>query len=308
MTCYHPIRAYRSREFNKTTGKYGIAFDATKALNADLALSLPCGRCIGCRDDKKREWALRAKHEAQMAGFGNSSFITLTYTDEHVPIDYSVKLRDWQLFMKRLRKDLGETKVRFLACGEYGDKLFRPHYHALIFGHGFPDRKLYYQDDRGDPHYKSAQLERLWPVGYCDVADVTWRSAKYVAGYVMKKMVGSQADDHYNRVSPIDGNTYRVATEFCVMSRRPGLGTSWFEKFQADAFPSDFLVVEGQKVKPPKFYLKLLDEHAQTKIKRARKRVSIQPRQRENSTPARLKVREKVQSLRTKRLLRKLES
>ena len=60
--------------------------------------------------------------------------------------------------------------------------------------------------------------------------------------------------------------------EFALMSRRPGLGTTWFEKFASDAFPSDFLIVDGRKVRPPGFYLRKLDEAAQQPIKRSRKR------------------------------------
>lgn len=235
-------------------------------------------------------------------------FLTLTYDDQHVPQDYSVKLRDWQLFMKRLRKRVGSNAIRFFACGEYGDKFLRPHYHALIFGFDPPDKVYSRVNAQGSKFYTSAFIQEVWPFGRHDIGEVTYKSCGYVARYVMKKMNGDQADDHYTRVSPIDGNTYRVATEFAVMSRRPGIGTAWFEKYKADAFPSDFLIVDGKKVQPPRFYLDKLHEEEITKIKRARKRKSIQPNKRADNTPARLKVREEVQSLRAQRLLRKLES
>lgn len=304
VTCYHPIKGFRSLERNPTTGRYGITFNATKALIEGSSLALPCGRCIGCRIDKSRQWALRCHHEAQM--HESNCFVTLTYDDQHVPQDYSVKLRDWQLFMKRLRKKYGNG-IRFLASGEYGGRFLRPHYHALIFGHDFKDKVLFRTNKSGDRCYTSAELKELWPYGQHELGNVTFKSARYVAGYIMKKMTGTQADAHYTRVSPIDGQTYRVATEFCVMSRRPGLGTSWFDKFRSDAFPSDFLIVDGRKVKPPAFYLdKLVPEDEKAKIQRNRKRFAL--KQRSNNTKARLAVREEVQQIRAQRLLRELES
>lgn len=306
MTCYHPIKAYRSREKDPSTGKYGITFNATKALIEGTSFAVPCGRCIGCRIDKSYQWAMRCLHEAQM--HDQNSFITLTYDQQSVPVDYSLKLRDWQLFMKRLRKNSG-ANMRFFASGEYGDRGLRPHYHALIFGYDFPDKRFHRTTPRGDRLYVSDFLNETWGKGQLnEIGAVTFKSAAYTARYVIKKQGGDQADSHYMRVSPIDGNTYRVATEFAVMSRRPGIGTTWFDKFKTDAFPSDFLIIEGRKVKPPHFYLNKISEAEQLKIKRERKRFSVQPRQKLNSTSERLKVREEVQSLRAKRLQRTLES
>lgn len=233
-----------------------------------------------------------------------NSFITLTYDNDHVPTSYSVDKRPFQLFMKRLRKSLGSQLVRFFACGEYGDEGLRPHYHALIFNHAFPDRKLHAVRN-GRRYYKSDALNALWPFGQLnEVTDVTYQSAGYVARYTMKKVNGDGADDHYYRRSPMDGNYYRVAEEFSLGSRRPGIGTSWLQKFKADYFPSDFVVVDGRKKKPPRFYLNKLKEDEQQQIKRARKRQSL--KHRDNNTKERLAVREVVQRSRLSRLKRSL--
>lgn len=233
----------------------------------------------------------------------DNCFITLTYNDQSVPTDYSVKLVDFQDFMKRLRESLQPKRIRFLACGEYGGEKLRPHYHALIFNHSFPDKKLV-KIRRGIPVYASTSLSKLWTFGTHEIGTLTYKSAAYTARYSLKKIGGDTADDHYTRRSPVDGQFYRVASEFLVMSRRPGLGTEWFNKFKADFFPCDFLIVDGRKMKPPAFYLKLLQEDEAQKLKRERK--VFARKHREDNTSARLRVREAVQEHKTKLLKRTL--
>lgn len=240
-------------------------------------------------------------HEAAM--HPNNRFITLTYDQANVPQDYSVSVREWQLFMKKLRQSCPH-KIRFFACGEYGEQNLRPHYHALLFNHSFADEKLH-SVRRGKKYYVSDTLNSLWGKSEInEIADVTYQSAAYVSRYIMKKVVGDRADDHYTRLSPIDGQYHRVQPEFCVMSRRPGIGTDWFNQFKSDAFPSDFLVVDNKKHPVPAFYLRKLQEEDQTPIKRARKRHAV--KNRHNSTKQRLEVRELVQEERAKRLIRTL--
>lgn len=303
MPCFHPQRAYRSTERNPVSGKYGVTFASTKALIEGSFLFLPCSQCIGCRMDKALQWATRCGHEAQM--HERNCFVTLTYRDEDIPSDYSVKLRHWQLFNMRLRK-LGGSGIKFFGGGEYSDPPFlRPHYHGCYFGYDFPD-KVYRCQRNGYRVYTSELLRELWPYGHHELGSVTHASAGYVARYALKKINGKRADDHYFRRSPIDGEMHRVEPEFCTMSRRPGIGSSWFDKFASDAFPSDFLIVNNRRVKPPPFYLNKLDEHGQVRIKRARKRASIQPQVRANNTPDRLAVREYIAKDRVKRLVRPL--
>lgn len=302
LTCFSPLTAYRSLAADPTTGKHGIVFNPTKALIEGSSFKLPCGQCSGCRAGRAKEWAIRCGHEAKM--HDRNCFLTLTYDNQQVPQDYSVRKREWQLLMKRVRKFAG-AGVRFFGCGEYGDTTGRPHYHGLLFGFDFEDKKFWAKRD-GHHVFKSDQLEKLWPFGMSEIGSVTPESAGYVARYCLKKFTGQQADDHYTRVSPIDGQVYRVEPEFALMSRRPGLGTTWFEKFAGDAFPSDFLIVDGRKVRPPGFYLRKLDEAAQQPIKRSRKRFSVQPAHRANSTKERLAVREQVFQSRMKRLVRSI--
>lgn len=303
MPCFHPLTAYRAQERNPVSKKHLVTFSSTKALIEGSMFKLPCGQCIGCRFDKSQQWAMRCMHEAQM--HEQNCFLTLTYSDQSIPLDYSVKLRDWQLFVMRLRKLYG-SGIKFLGGGEYSDApLLRPHYHGLFFNFDFPDKKLWRKRNNYRV-YTSDALSELWPHGLHEIGSVTYQSAGYVARYAMKKITGERADDHYYRRSPIDGELHRVEPEFITMSRRPGLGSAWFDKFASDAFPSDFLVVNGRRMKPPAFYLNKLDETGQKPIKRARKRASVQPKARANSTKERLAVREFIQKDRAKRLVRSL--
>lgn len=265
---------------------------------------LPCGGCIGCKIDRSRDWAVRCYHESLM--HDESMFITLTYDDPHLPPDYGVHVRTWQLFNKRLRKSIQPAKTRFFACGEYGDKTLRPHYHALIFGYLFPDLVLY-SIKRNNRIYTSKSLDGLWPYGLATIGTVNYQSAGYVARYVMKKQNGDNEHTlaHYLRVHPVTGQVHRVKPEFCVQSRRPGLGLSWFHKYKTDAFPSDFVVVNGKKHSVPKYYLKLIEEEEANRIKRLRKQSAI-PRRADN-TPARLSVRELVKLDSLSKLKRELE-
>lgn len=234
-------------------------------------------------------------------------FITLTYSNKHLPDDYSVHTRVWQLFMKRLRKSLGSKKIRSFACGEYGDDNLRPHYHALLFNHSFPDQKLYSQKIiNGQPKnlYTSELLSKLWTYGFSTVAPLTYQTAAYTARYIMKKVGGDPAAEHYTRVHPLSGKLVRVQPEFATQSRSEGLGSSWYDKFSSDVFPSDFLVVDGKKHPVPKFYSRKLQQEALDKVHRARK-ARAQKHKADNS-PERLAVRETVQQSKLNRLKREL--
>lgn len=253
---------------------------------------------------KAKDWETRLYHEGQLHEL--SSFVTLTFADEHLPPDLSLSVRDLQLFMKRLRKRSG--KIRFFACGEYGDQNFRPHYHLILFGKDFADKVPWRKTGSGHVVYRSEELEKLWPFGHAEIGTVTPQSCGYVARYCIKKVNGDRAKNHYTRIHPETGELLTVRPEFIVMSRNPGIGGEWYERYACDAFPSDFVVVEGTKRQVPRFYEKKLaksDELEHVQLKGARKRNAAQHE--DNNTPERLEVREEVARLRLERLQRELE-
>jgi len=254
MACTRPLKAYRG-----SGGK--IVFKVTDGFY-DQPLELPCGRCMACRIEKSRQWAVRCVHEAQM--HERNCFITLTYSDEFLPRDLSLSVVDWQKFAKRLRKRLGP--FRFFHCGEYGEKYLRPHDHALLFGQDFSADRYSFEEKDGSVYWRSPVLEKLWPYGFSTIGNVTMASASYVSKYCMKKLNGEKAERAYQRVDDVTGEVWNVRPEYITMSRRPGLGATWFEKFGDDVFPDDFVVSDGRKFRPPLFYDVLLGRKSQEEL------------------------------------------
>lgn len=239
-------------------------------------IDVPCNKCRGCRLAKAAEWGVRCHHESQMHEY--NSFITLTYNDEHLPSNFSVDPRTFELFMKRLRKSIEPKEIRFFGCGEYGGKTFRPHYHSIIFGHDFPDKRLHGYTKRGHPIFTSAALQKVWTYGFSSIGAVNWRTAAYTARYTLKKIndedklpAGAKTWDdvrvhkaaYYDRVHPRSGQLVTVQPEFLRMSRMPGIGKAWAQQFKSDWFPHDFIVLDGKKFPVPKFYFNQLNEEEQ---------------------------------------------
>lgn len=218
-----------------------------------------------------------------------NAFVTLTYKQEF--FQPSLDYRDFQLFMKRARKEVGP--LRFYMCGEYGERTFRPHFHALLFGAGFLDRYLWRDSASGFPLYRSPLLEKLWPFGSSEIGDVSFESAAYVARYVMKKVTGPASENHYKRVVPSTGEIVDVVPEFTRMSLKPGIGRSWIEKFYTDVYPNDSVLVNGMKCKPPRYYDGVFDYFRQVDdVEFNRFERSLLTK--EDNSPERLLDREKV--------------
>lgn len=300
MPCFRPLAAWRKAERNPS-GKRGITFRQSES-NL-IPIQLPCGQCIGCRLERSRQWAIRCVHEAQL--HKENCFVTLTYDDSHLPDGGTLVVRDFQLFMKRLRKAIGDARVRFFHCGEYGEQMDRPHYHACLFGYDFPDRELWSIRDEVKL-YRSAMLEKLWTVGFSTVGDVTFESAAYVARYITKKVTGKGIEIEPGRViSPEEWYGGRKP-EYVTMSRRPGIGANWYKKYARDVYPADSVVVRGGvKCRPPRFYDKLLEMDAPAllrEIKFSRVRLSANSA---DCTPRRLRDRGEVREALVRSTLRR---
>lgn len=283
MPCYHPLVAFDIGVLPSGKKKLKICPEYTDHLemvngnwipcSGDFVsrsaervkqpfCKVPCGKCIGCKLEYSRQWANRCVLEAKM--HKSSLFLTLTYDDLCVPrVMYGERENgeareamtlvksDFQKFMKRLRSyvayhindslagsaiSFGESgpELRFFACGEYGPETLRPHYHAIIFGLDLPDKRLR-SNVNGNPYYVSDILSELWPYGHHIIGNVSFKSAAYVARYCTKKLSGTAAVDAYD--------FYGIEQPFLLMSRKPGIGVPYYEKFMKGKKPDERIIV-----------------------------------------------------------------
>lgn len=294
MPCYHPLPAWRGRRLS-ASGKRPVAFKLADGF-VDRPLELPCGKCVGCIQDRASEWALRCEHEAKCHGPLSNWFLTLTYAPEHLPPGGSLVKADLQNFWKRLRL---VAPVRYFACGEYGENLGRPHYHALAFGLELADMTGRRRLD-GDQVFSSASLEAAWGLGSVRIDPFSPAAAQYVCNYVRKR-VHQDSQSHYSGKLP----------EFQLMSRRPGIGSDFVSSFLSDIYPDGYVTRRGgSRRRAPRFYdikLSQLAEAEQNpygKYSRVLRRVKVRRAQAAASNPdaagKRLLVREAVEQSRYK--------
>lgn len=288
MPCYGPLDAWRPKNFlsnGDPNPDRRLVFRKDKS-ETGIRIKIPCGKCYGCKLEHSRQWAVRCMHEKRL--HDRSAFLTLTYAK--LPPGGSLVKRDLQLFMKKYRKYAG-TGIRFFACGEYGETTNRPHYHVLLLNSDLNDKRLL---KRGDEFslYTSQKLSQMWEHGHHAIGDVTYESCAYVARYCMKKITGKIAKDHYQGRQP----------EFIVMSRRPGIGTGYFQKYSNELLTHDTIIVNGLPAALPRFYdnklagLTLPNEglYIGMELIKMRRRRKITLQQRRDTTQARLRVREVV--------------
>lgn len=217
MRCTQPIRLMHLNKLDYPDG-----------------LLVPCGKCLACRIAKRSEWSMRMLHE--LDSFDDACFITLTYNEDNLPSNGSLIKADLQKFWKRLRKSLGDRKIRYFACGEYGDKFGRPHYHAIVFGLSLRP------DDR--------QLVRnSWRFGLVHFGLAQPDSIRYVAQYVDKKYTGDLAFREYEATGrePV----------FKVSSL--GLGRDFVDRNSDQLEQQSHCTVNGVVHSLPRYYLDRLN-------------------------------------------------
>jgi hypothetical protein len=315
MACFHPLNAIRlpsgQIQFSSTSAGHSNQ-SRYQTTDEGERIEIPCSQCLGCRLERSRQWAMRCVHEASL--HKDNCFITLTYDPKHLPPDCGLRKKDFQDFIKRLRKAIHPKKVRYYHCGEYGDNTNRPHYHAILFGYNFSDWTYLFDSPAGSAIYTSPTLEKIWGKGFVTIGEVTFESAAYVARYVVKKITGKGQDvidektglKPYERYNDFTGEITEVLPEYSTMSRRPGIGHNWISKYKLDCYPKDFTTIRGMRMKPPKYYDKYLhaiDPELYDEIKSGRQ---YQGYLSDDNSVSRLRQREQVKEAQNKQLKRSL--
>lgn len=259
-------------------------------------IELPCGQCAACRLEYSRQWAVRCSLEAEQWEY--NYFVTLTYNDAHVPYntfeyidfytgevdsDFALTLvpEDLQKFLKRLRINFkrkygfpsdNSPGVRFFACGEYGSKNKRPHYHLCLFNCPLPDLEVEGHNFRGDVYYSSEFVNDSWSdkngdsIGFVTIGELNFDTCAYVARYMMKKHKGQTADYYKN---------HHIAPEFSRMSLKPGIARLYFDKNSGKIYEYDQIIITGsdgkaKRVRPPRYYDHLYDIFSPEDLKRVK--------------------------------------
>lgn len=274
MKCVYPIKAWISdRYYNGEKRKKKLVLFCKKGeVWRDSPFSerilIPCGKCIACREDRAKQWAVRCLHESKL--YEDNCFVTLTYNDDCLDKRGSLNKKDFPLFMKKLRKLFCNKKIKYFHCGEYGSLSERPHHHACLFNVDFRDKEILFVKN-GVKLYRSDMLERLWSkgidekdrylynddivykrfgkwyvkLGFCTLGEVNYGSACYVARYIIKKVYGEIEEEHYRGRVP----------EYNTMSRRDGIGKGYIKEYLKDIYPSDCLILElNKRAKIPRYY------------------------------------------------------
>lgn len=297
MTCFHPIDAWKQTVAHldiPAKDYYALKKVSFKPVEKRQKIKIPCGHCLGCRLDHASEWATRCHIESK--NWQNNCFITLTYNTPSLPLTkeglMTLRIRDLQNFFKRLRYyECGNEKwininnskleapIRYFACGEYGPKGGRPHYHAIIFNWKPKDLKFYKYNKYKDPIYTSKTLQKIWGNGFVTVEDVNYHTAGYVAQYTLKKAgISGEKREYTNefhfieKIDERNGKPFLYAQntlkkrkkikedEFIVMSRAIGIGRLYWEENKEKIKQNSGIMIKLENIiiKPiPKYFKKL---------------------------------------------------
>lgn len=253
MTCYKPLSAFDTG-LKTDTGKTRIVIRPCRTLKTTFhgsvlhnPILVPCGKCIGCKLDRAKEWSLRIMLEASLYDDSLNHFVTLTYDDEHNPV--TLVKKHVQDFMKRLRSRFSDRKIRFFLCGEYGGSTARPHYHLVLMNCPLDDLEPFYKV-HFNGLYTSKLINECWHnKGMVTIGSLTVKSAGYTARYCLKK-TGESRDDKVRMLK------HGLVPEFTLMSRNPGIGAYAFKK---EWFLNQEIFMSGQKFKIPRFYNQMLE-------------------------------------------------
>lgn len=188
--CMSPMEVF----WNWNERKYQFVYNPREcrcSLRGIKTAIVPCGKCPECKAKWRTQLAQRVRYELDKYK-DNVCFLTLTVNDDYIDEvfpDGSLSHAYFQKFMKRLRGKLDyhkNLKIKYLCCGEYGEKNGRPHFHVIIFGWKPHDLRYRGRSQKGYSAYKSDFLEEVWRAGFVDVGSVDVHTAPYMVKYMVK--------------------------------------------------------------------------------------------------------------------------
>jgi len=248
MICLNPLTAYENPEKGRPI--FGWA-GFSQGLRE---IKLPCQKCASCVHNYYSFWATRGYYE--LLNWSQNWFVTFTYNDKHLPKNRSLSKKEFQKFIKTLKKNFGSSKenpVRQIYCGEYGEKTKRPHYHAIFFNLNLDDLVEKRLSDQGHLCYTSETLTKLWGKGDVEISEATPATIAYLFKYILKKK--SRKEKQKPLSIEHDGITYDVEHEFIEASRNPGIGA---HLRQSQSIRKGFLSLDGKIKALPKYFLEYL--------------------------------------------------
>lgn len=228
--CLNPKKAFLLSYNDNGLVKNKVIFGKLK--NNDIEskeITLRCGRCYECQNEYSNNWSFRCMLESSL--YEQNCFITLTFAETNGVLEK----RPLQLFIKRLRESIYPKKIRYFACGEYGSKNSRPHYHIIIFGYDFDDKVIF---NKKEGLFRSNKLEKLWKFGFSTIGNVNIASCRYVAKYMQK----------------LDKNQKQG---FVCMSLKPGIGLGAIEKKNQSAI----MYFDGKRYFMPRYFVDYLNKN-----------------------------------------------
>lgn len=125
----------------------------------------PCGQCLNCKINRRRDWQSRLLLEA--ASHKYAAFATFTFEDRGIRT--ILRRSDVKWLMRQLR--FHYPSLRHFTAAEYGDKFGRAHYHCALFS---------------DVPLLESVIRSCWPFGSVDVGNVEPSSLDYMLGYILK--------------------------------------------------------------------------------------------------------------------------
>lgn len=135
----------------------------------------PCGQCLCCRVNRRRDWTSRLLLH-HCGHRGSSAFVTLTYSEDKLPKNLDgvpvLHAPDMRNFVQRIRRLVGA--MRYVYVGEYGDHSMRPHYHALLWW----EKEV----------YAERVVAECWLHGFSHCGEVSQQSIDYTISYLLKRM------------------------------------------------------------------------------------------------------------------------